>query len=98
MKKIFIAVALMGLCIGLADCAKKTIPNTANKPLTTDQISHGKTVMGANCNKCHKLHEPAEFTAQKWNKVLPRMVSRAGLSNEEALEVQGYVLANAKKS
>jgi cytochrome c5 len=61
------------------------------------QLAEGKTLFTASCGRCHKLFEPVSKSVSKWESVLPRMIKRAKLSEEEGTLVRAYVMANVKK-
>ena len=99
------------ICAGLAlmltaRCAKKVA--TANKETTTEevatlkknytpsQMAEGKTIFENNCNKCHGLKMPAEFTVREWNKILPDMSRKSNLTDAQAGLVRAWVITNAK--
>ena len=96
-----IAVA-MGILI-LAACHKKGFP-TATKDAhpaatyTPQQLADGQKVYDQHCDKCHEFHEPAEFTARKWGKILPSMIEKAELTKKDAEVLTAWVNANAKSS
>jgi cytochrome c5 len=69
-----------------------------NRKYTQQQMSEGKTLWQNNCAKCHKLFAPETRNVEKWEGVLPRMVKRAHLTDEQAGMVRAYLLSNAKLS
>ena len=42
--------------------------------LTYDEAMQGYKLYAGNCSKCHRLHNPKEYTAVQWNKILPEML------------------------
>jgi mono/diheme cytochrome c family protein len=105
MKKIIILSVFSFLIIA---CQKNSLPTIsrrtseppppaplARKDLKVD-LEKGKTVFTNRCGRCHGLHDPKEFTAEKWDVILQRMVPRARLNPEDAADVEAYIKANSK--
>ncbi len=63
-----------------------------NMPL----INKGKVVFETNCNKCHDLNKPADFTQQRWMGIIRWMAPKAKLTNEQKDQVLAYVQFYAK--
>ncbi len=100
------------LIVLLFSCQKKAVPvitgREAELPRKTEFIYPPKatvapdTLLGnrlftARCGRCHGLPEPKQFSAKKWDDILPLMFPRSRFDNEEALHVRAYVLANSEK-
>ncbi len=108
--KRFLLLAPIALSILLlAQCAPKvhsTVASSAptsaqtvaelKKKYTDADMGVGNSIRQEKCNKCHKQHDPTEFTVEKWDRILPRMTSRAHLSTDDAGKVRAYILANAR--
>jgi mono/diheme cytochrome c family protein len=82
-------------------CSPKVIPPTpppvptvevVNAPavLTQNQIE-GKAIFEANCANCHKLYEPATYSAEKWTSILKWMQPKARISDAQREQVYDYV-------
>jgi len=99
------------LIVLLASCHKKAVPviteRKAGAPKKFESIyppketvlpdtAVGKQLFTDRCGRCHGLPETNQFTAEKWDNILPVMIPRARMNNEEALHVRAYVLANTK--
>ncbi|MBS1772079.1 MAG: hypothetical protein JST82_04420 [Bacteroidetes bacterium] len=90
----------------VAACTSKKATTSAKSPAdvvaevkknyTADDMAHGKELWQSNCNKCHKLHDGPEFSVEKWENVLPRMIKRAKLSDDDGAKVRAYLIANSK--
>lgn len=92
----------------LAQCAPKTgaVLTTNNpsaekvanikKQFSQDQMERGMKLYEASCIKCHEIHEPSEFTVDKWEDILPSMSRRAHLSDDQSALVRAYLLTNAR--
>lgn len=68
------------------------------KEYTPDQLAQGKTITETNCNKCHGLKDPRTRTVEKLEAVLPGMIRKAKLSEDDGALVRAYMIANAKPS
>jgi cytochrome c5 len=105
MKKICTITLLAASVLFLVNCSNKTGKAIASKSgshadtvaYTPEQLHEGMTLYQGSCQQCHKLHDPAEFTTGKWNRILGSMIPRTQLSESNAMVVRAYVLANAKK-
>lgn len=64
---------------------------------TAAQLEEGRTIYTNNCGKCHKLFQPAQKSLSKWENVLPRMIKKAKLSEEQGNLVRAYVMSGIKK-
>ena len=49
------------------------------------------------CSACHALHQPSEFTANQWPKILKTMTHNAALTPEDAALVTQYIQTRAKQ-
>jgi cytochrome c5 len=108
MGKAILIATLVSTTVLLAECTPKkttttsmSAENTAKveeirRNYTQAQMDEGRTIFQSSCNKCHRLHEPAEHNIDKWEKVLPSMFQRAKLSEADAGKVHAYLIANAK--
>jgi hypothetical protein len=101
-----------GVLFLLIACHKKTVPVITERnaelpkkigsnypPQATvppDTVA-GKSIYTTRCGRCHDLPLPAQFSAARWDDILPTMFPRARLTNEEALHVRTWVLVNAGK-
>lgn len=101
---------VISLAIVLAGCASSKILLTDTEKAdykygktkfdryTKEAFLEGKTITASSCIKCHKLKNPADFTEDKLNKVIPNMANRAKLSKEQADLVLKYYIASGKKA
>lgn len=109
MKRILYIVAIGGAAMMLAQCSPKpraSMSSSATTPAAKvsevkskfgdEDIAVGKTLFESKCDRCHGLKQPETRTVEKWEKVLPRMVNFAKLSDTEAGQVRAYILSHAK--
>jgi cytochrome c5 len=88
-------------------CQKKTLPTITSrttepsKPVTVvnvkPDIAIGKTIFTNRCGRCHALPEPLQFTAQRWDGILARMMPRARLDKEQEVHVTAFIKENCIK-
>lgn len=96
----------------MAACTKKAMPEISNrkaeppkmlrveyppKQTVAPDTAAGKRIFTLRCGRCHGLPDAKLFSAERWDDVLPLMIPRAGLNNEEALHVRTYLLAQVPK-
>lgn len=107
MKKFAILFVIAGTSVMLTECSpKKKIAGTEmsaeakvaeiKRNYTPAQMEEGKAIWSVSCGKCHKLHDGPDHDVAKWEKVLPRMISRSKLNEVDGGKVRAYLLANAK--
>ena len=96
------------LCLSIfAACAatSKFAPTAEELPamqakapgITYDDALHGYKLYAANCSNCHRLHNPKEYTALKWNKILPEMFQKAKITNDDQHQlIRNYLAAKSK--
>ena len=101
-KKLLLLSALALGSILMVQCSPKAAKSTTastTKPeprYTAAQVEEGHTIYTNNCAKCHKLINPADKSLDKWNSVLPRMIGKAKLDDQQGALVRAYVMANLK--
>lgn len=107
----FLRANLLFLFLSLLPaCQKKTVPVITErkaelpkktqfiyppKPTVPPDTLAGHKLFMARCNRCHGLPDTRQFTTAGWDNILPLMIPRASLNNEEALHIRAWVLANA---
>ncbi len=108
MKRMLLLSGLLLLL--LAACQKKAVPVITGRKATApkkiesiyppketvapDTLA-GRRIFMNRCDRCHGLPLTAQFSIRQWDAILPTMMPRAGLSNEEAVHVRAYLLATA---
>ncbi len=83
-------------------CSPKVLPPTTAQlqnvksqypDMDTVAINKGYILFSENCNKCHRLKNPGNYSDEEWHKILPVMSKKAKLNPEETDLIQTYVLA-----
>lgn len=59
------------------------------------QLMRGKTYYKANCGKCHGLKNPAKYTEEEWNRIMPKMKRKARIADSTSNIILTYVLTSA---
>jgi len=110
MKHLATIILVLSLC--LLACQKKSTPViTERKAEPPSRVGNlyaaagtviadtveGKKIFTAGCGRCHGLPDPVQFTASRWENILASMLPRIRVSQEEAVHVRAYVLANVAK-
>jgi cytochrome c5 len=57
----------------------------------------GAQLWALNCNRCHMIRSPGEFTAAQWQAVLMHMRVRANIPAAQAREILKFLQAGAGK-
>jgi cytochrome c5 len=110
--KLLVPGCLFLLVASLA-CQKKSVPEITGRK-TTPPVSvaaqyppaatvapdtiQGKAVFMARCNRCHGIPDPHQYTSARWELILASMLPRTRISNDNAVHVRAWVLANATKN
>ncbi|HTN44702.1 MAG TPA: hypothetical protein VL098_00020 [Flavipsychrobacter sp.] len=98
-------VAAAALLVFAAACSstKKTAGTSsgtktevAAKHYSAAELEEGKMLWEKSCDRCHKLYLPESRSQEKWDKILPRMVKRSKLNEDEAGKVRGYIMSKAQ--
>lgn len=94
------------LLVGLAACGGRWIPKAtdadaariaATWPGTTaTTLNQGRTLLLSRCGNCHQPPSPAEHAAAEWPGEVQEMRERSGLSPDDAVLVERYLVAFAK--
>ena len=65
--------------------------------ITPEKARAGYAIYSANCGGCHRLYAPGDYTKAQWEKILPRMYTKAKLTGEEEkIRVRDYLYALSK--
>lgn len=67
-----------------------------NQDFTAEQLAEGKVIWEKNCSECHGERPPENYTQQKWNNILRRMIGKADLNHDDGTKVYAWIMANAK--
>jgi len=89
-----------GLLLLTMSCKKSnTSGGSLYTPTTTDvtatatlgELQQGRTLYINNCNSCHGLYSPDNYTSAQWKSIISNMGPRTGMSSSEILLVTKYV-------
>ncbi len=58
---------------------------------TLQDLQQGRTLYMDNCNSCHSLYSPDDYTPAQWRTILPNMAPRTGMTSAQILLVTKYV-------
>ena len=91
---------LGGLLFLIMSCSKNNstgsslyTPTTADvtSTATLTELLQGRTLYINNCNSCHGLYSPDNYTATEWKSIISNMGPRTSMSSSEILLVTKYV-------
>lgn len=60
------------------------------KPVN-DEMAEGKSLYENECNKCHGLYKPTDFTREQWGPIIASMQIKAGIDNEQTAKIYNYI-------
>lgn len=79
----------------IVSCSPKTTEvatePVSEKEMPTSDIAEGKVVLLKNCAKCHEMKPIHDYTSGQWTKILPEMIKKSRLNEEEARQITAYV-------
>ena len=100
LKNHYLQIFLFILLVFIAGCQKTSLDvSSLYTPTSTDvtanatlqELQQGRTLFINNCNRCHGLYSPDDFSASQWISILGTMAPRTGMSSSETLLVAKYV-------
>ena len=98
------AVATIGaavVTVTVPAIAQTPAPGSKTKVETTSQVKaeplSGAELWTLNCNRCHMVRSPGEFTAAQWRTILIHMRVRANIPAAQAREIQKFLEAGGGK-
>ena len=86
---------------GNIDSDDSVVLKAQNKFLgyTLEQYQSGRSLYETNCNKCHGLKTPKNYSEEEWAKLVPAMSKKANdkkgsnLTDEDQMLIYQYVIA-----
>jgi hypothetical protein len=100
MKYRYVLGLIAGLLFLTMSCSKSNsagsslyTPTTADvtSTATLTELQQGRTLYINNCNSCHGLYSPDNYTSTEWKSIISNMGPRTGMSSSEILLVTKYV-------
>ena len=95
--KYLLGFTMMGISF-LNACSKNDVSylytptesdTTANATLS--ELQQGRTLYIDNCERCHNLYSPDDFSAATWNNILAKMGPRTNMDQSQITLVKKYV-------
>ncbi len=83
-------------------CSHKTSSTTqttlkeSSATVTHEQYVEGRSVYEVNCQRCHALKNPQNYTLDEWSKWVDKMAPKAKLTDEQKTLVLNYGSVNVK--
>jgi mono/diheme cytochrome c family protein len=90
----FALLVLTGGCTKNAvDTSSLYIPTTADvtAKATLQDLQQGRDLYIKNCNRCHGLYSPDNYTPAQWNSILANMTPQTSMSASEIQLVTKYL-------
>jgi hypothetical protein len=103
--KISSLLLLFSLLI-IGACHKKGIPEMTDRnappPKTgfvyppretvAPDTATGRRLYAVRCVRCHDAPDVTKYTMERWDKILPTMLPRARMDNEQSLHIRSWIL------
>jgi hypothetical protein len=67
------------------------VSSDATSTATLDELLQGRTLYINNCNACHALYSPDDYTSSQWKTIMGSMGPRTSMSSSQILLVTKYV-------
>jgi cytochrome c5 len=67
------------------------------KGTTLADLNNGEVLYTKSCNRCHGYKNPQSRSAEKWNRIIPKMSKKAKLSNDEELLLLKFVITEGRE-
>jgi hypothetical protein len=97
----FATIGAAVVTIAFSAAAQTPTPGSGAKVETTPPVKpeplSGAELWTLNCNRCHMVRSPGEFTAAQWRTILIHMRVRANIPAAQAREIQKFLEAGAGK-
>jgi mono/diheme cytochrome c family protein len=94
MKTKIVTIALIAIVLYSCGPSKATKMAEAEKAALIVTQNEGKALYENNCAKCHKLYDPAGYTAEKWTGILKWMQPKANITDEQRTSIYNYLVMN----
>jgi mono/diheme cytochrome c family protein len=93
---ILAAAMIMGVSCtknGGGDTSSLYVPTSADATAnaTLQELTQGRALYISNCNACHQLYNPDNFTSGQWRSIVSNMGPRTSMSSAEIQLVTKYV-------
>jgi mono/diheme cytochrome c family protein len=63
----------------------------ATSTATLDELQQGRELYQNNCNSCHYLYSPDDYSATRWRSIMSQMAPNTRMSSSEVTLVTKYV-------
>ena len=96
----YLLVLSIGLSVFISGCNKNNLnPSTLYTPTSSDitatatlvELQQGRALYINNCNSCHALYSPDDYTPTQWKNIINSMAPKTGMAPLEILLVTKYV-------
>ncbi len=100
LKYYYLYVLSVAILVLIGGCAKNIVdtsslytPTTANVTAnaTLQELQQGRSLYINNCNSCHGLVSPDNYTPSEWKNILVMMAPRTSMSTSEIQLVTKYL-------
>lgn len=95
---IFASLLVLAACQSTKEAAPAKVLTPLEKvqlvyPSTTQaELDAGKSLYNTQCITCHGFEEPAHYSMQKWDHILPEMVEKANKYKNANITDEGFIL------
>ncbi|PHR22560.1 MAG: hypothetical protein COA38_17830 [Fluviicola sp.] len=83
--------AMTLLVVAMQSCKNTSEISIAKNGMIKTDIGEGKVVFMRDCTRCHGKKKVENFTTAQWSNILPRMIIKAQLNDNESRQVKAYV-------
>ena len=87
------------IMIFISGCSKNGSTGSLYTPTSADatataslsDLQQGRTLYINNCNACHSLYSPDDYSASQWKSIISNMGPRTSLSSSQLILVTKYL-------
>jgi cytochrome c5 len=98
---VFATIGAAVVSLASSATAQTPAPASETKVETATQVKteplSGAELWTLNCNRCHMIRSPGEFTASQWPAIIMHMRVRANIPAAQAREIRKFLEAGAGK-
>lgn len=93
MKYIIGSFAVVLTVIACSPKVTEVITEVEEVEMSAD-MTEGRAIYDSSCIKCHGLKKIEDFSKAQWEKILPGMMEKAKLSEDQKMKVHAYVFGS----
>jgi hypothetical protein len=88
-----LVLILLGACSKISDTSNLYTPTNVDTTATAslEELQQGRVLYINNCDACHHLYSPDDFSPGQWRNIMANMAPLTSLNTEEVSKVTKYL-------